>query len=160
MIWLHEVGAEMIGVGPFIAHPATPLAGADNGTVEATLRLVAVLRLTFPWAHIPATTAMGTLDPKGRERALQAGANVMMPNMTPVAHRASYEIYPDKICLTDDARACASCVAARIHALGRTLASDRGDVIRGAARRVVPAPEPGSSQALEPRARRHLAVVR
>lgn len=158
--WLHEVGAEMIGVGPFIAHPETPLARAENGTVDATLRLVAALRIAFPWAHIPATTAMGTLDTKGRERALQAGANVMMPNMTPVVHRARYQIYPDKICLTDDARVCASCVAARIHALGRTIANDRGDVIRGAARHLVPAPEAARSSAPEPELRRHLAVLR
>ena len=102
VIRLHEPGAEMIGVGPFIPHSNTPLHGATGGTVERTLRLVAVLRLAFPDAHIPATTAMGILHPLGRERALRAGANVMMPNVTPTAQRAKYEIYPDKICLSDD----------------------------------------------------------
>jgi biotin synthase len=134
VMWLHEVGAEMIGVGPFIPHPDTPLREASGGTVEQTLRLVAVLRLAFPWAHLPATTAMGTLDPRGREKALQAGANVMMPNITPVSHREAYQIYPDKICTTDDARTCASCVSGRLASIGRSIATDRGDVLRGAAR--------------------------
>ena len=72
VIWMHELGAEMIGVGPFIPHPDTPLKDTTGGTVEQTLRLVAVLRLVFPHAHLPATTAMGSLHPLGRERALQA----------------------------------------------------------------------------------------
>ncbi|MBI5532384.1 MAG: [FeFe] hydrogenase H-cluster radical SAM maturase HydE [Deltaproteobacteria bacterium] len=142
VIWLHEVGAEMIGVGPFIPHPDTPLRQARGGTVEQTLRLVSVLRLAFPWAHLPATTAMGTLDPNGREKALQAGANVMMPNITPVSHRASYQIYPDKICTTDDAKTCASCVSGRLASIGRTIATDPGHVLRGADRQRAPVCDP------------------
>lgn len=130
VIWLHELGAEMIGVGPFIPHPATPLHDAQGGTVERTLRLVAVLRLVFPSAHLPATTAMGSLDPLGRERALEAGANVMMPNVTPTDFRADYEIYPGKICLGDDAKHCRGCISMRIHAIGRTVATDHGHVKR------------------------------
>lgn len=130
IVWLHELGAEMIGVGPFIPHPDTPLGGEPGGTVEQTLRLVAALRLVFPRAHLPATTAMGTLDPQGRERALQVGANVMMPNVTPTTYRAQYEIYPGKICTGDDARHCRGCVAARIRAIGRTVGQGRGDVYR------------------------------
>lgn len=159
VVWLHEIGAEMIGVGPFIAHPATPLAQAKNGTVDATLRLVAVLRLVMPWAHIPATTAMGTLEPRGRERALQAGANVMMPNMTPAQYRARYEIYPDKICLTDDGRTCAACTAGRIRSLGRTIATDRGDAIRGSQRRAMKANEQLEPGPPKPKDRRRLVVL-
>ncbi|MFA4944160.1 MAG: [FeFe] hydrogenase H-cluster radical SAM maturase HydE [Lentisphaeria bacterium] len=130
VLWLHELGAEMIGVGPFIPHPQTPLAGAAGGTVEQTLRLVAVLRLAFPWAHIPATTAMGSLDPHGREKALQAGANVVMPNVTPTDRRPLYEIYPGKICLGDDAHHCRGCITRRIEALGRRVAAGPGHVLR------------------------------
>lgn len=130
VIWMHELGAEMIGVGPFIPHPDTPLKEAQGGTVEQTLRLVAVLRLVFPFAHLPATTAMGSLHPQGRERALEAGANVMMPNVTPTGVREQYQIYPGKICLSDDARHCRGCITGRIRALGRTVATDHGHVKR------------------------------
>jgi len=130
IIWMHELGAEMIGVGPFIAHPDTPLHDQAGGTVEQTLRLVAVLRLVFPHAHLPATTAMGSLHPQGRERALQAGANVMMPNVTPTDVREQYQIYPGKICLSDDARHCRGCITGRIRAIGRTVATDQGHVKR------------------------------
>jgi biotin synthase len=130
VIWMHALGAEMIGVGPFIPHPGTPLADATGGTVEQTLRLVAVLRLVFPHAHLPATTAMGTLHPLGRERALEAGANVVMPNVTPTDHRPKYEIYPGKICLSDDARHCRGCITGRIVGLGRTIGTDHGHVQR------------------------------
>ena len=135
VMWMHELGAEMIGVGPFIPHPDTPLKNAPGGTVEATLRLVAVLRLVFPHAHLPATTAMGSLHPRGRERALQAGANVMMPNVTPTEVRPRYQLYPGKICLNDDARHCKGCIAGRLHALGRTIATDHGHVKRVAERK-------------------------
>ena len=130
VMWMHDLGAEMIGVGPFIPHPETPLHAAQGGTVEGTLRLVAVLRLVFPHAHLPATTAMGSLHPQGRERALAAGANVMMPNVTPTEVRPRYQIYPGKICLSDDARHCKGCIAGRIRSLGRTIASDQGQVVR------------------------------
>jgi len=130
VIWMHELGAEMIGVGPFIPHPATPLKDATGGTVEQTLRLVAVLRLVFPTAHLPATTAMGSLHPTGRERALQAGANVVMPNVTPTDFKPKYELYPNKICLGDDAEHCRGCITGRIMGIGRTVATDHGHVAR------------------------------
>jgi biotin synthase len=130
VIWLRELGAEMIGVGPYIPHPQTPMAETVGGTLPRTLRLVAVLRLVFPEAHIPATTAMGSLDPQGREKALQAGANVVMPNVTPTDVRDKYQIYPGKICLADDARHCRGCIAGRIRAIGRTVASGPGHVAR------------------------------
>ena len=130
VIWLYQLGAEMIGVGPFIPHNETPLANTPGGSVASTLRLVAVLRLVFPDAHLPATTAMGSLDPFGREQALQAGANVLMPNITPVNYRPKYEIYPGKICQTDDATHCKNCLTGRIHAIGRTISTTHGHVKR------------------------------
>jgi biotin synthase len=130
VIWMHDLGAEMIGVGPFISHPETPLENESGGTVEDTLRLIAVLRIVFPYSHIPATTAMGTLDPFGREKALQAGANVMMPNITPEEFRPKYEIYPNKVCLLEDSGQSSNGIAKRLQAIGRTIARDHGHVIR------------------------------
>jgi len=130
IIWLNELGVEMIGIGPFLPHKETPLKDEKGGTLAQTLRLIAVLRLVFPNAHMPATTAMGTIDPLGREKALQSGANVMMPNITPTAVRPLYEIYPNKICLNEDADKCFGCVTARIIGLGRTVGTDYGDVKR------------------------------
>lgn len=139
VLWLYQLGAEMIGVGPFIPNPETPLADAAGGTVDSTLRLVAVLRLVFPHAHIPATTALGSLDSLGREKALQAGANVVMPNVTPTENRAKYQLYPGKICIGDDARTCLGCLARRLAKIGRTKAEGPGHVLRPPAA-VRPAP--------------------
>ncbi|NLL84619.1 MAG: [FeFe] hydrogenase H-cluster radical SAM maturase HydE [Lentisphaerae bacterium] len=130
VLWLYELGTEMVGIGPFIPHPETPLATADGGTFNEGLRLVAVLRLVFPHAHIPATTAMASLDPMGRERALQAGANVLMPAVTPTERRPQYALYPGKICLDDNARRYRGSLEARIRSIGRYIASGRGDVYR------------------------------
>ncbi|MEN6440693.1 MAG: [FeFe] hydrogenase H-cluster radical SAM maturase HydE [Syntrophobacter sp.] len=130
VIWMRDLGVEMLGIGPFIPHPATPLKDLPGGTLAQALRLVAVLRLVFPHAHIPATTAMGSLDPQGREKALKAGANVMMPNITPTLVRPLYELYPNKICLDEDADRCFSCVSSRIISLDRTIGTDSGHVVR------------------------------
>jgi biotin synthase len=130
VVWLHGLGVEMIGVGPFIPHPDTPLRDEHGGTLEQTLRLVAVLRLVFPYAHIPATTAMDALDSEGRKRALQAGANVVMPNVTPTEVRSKYALYPGKPCVQEDPGLCRACIVSTIQALGRTVASGPGHVIR------------------------------
>jgi len=129
---------EMIGVGPYIPHPATPLAhdfdgAAEHGeqvpnTVLTALKMVALARLLVPDANIPATTAVATLNKEtGREDALKAGANVVMPNLTPPKYRALYEIYPDKACVNETAEQCHSCLAARIHSVGRCIGSGFGD---------------------------------
>ncbi len=129
---------EMIGVGPYIPHPATPLAhdfdgAAEHGeqvpnTVLVALKMVALARLLVPDANIPATTAVATLNKEtGREDALKAGANVVMPNLTPPEYRALYEIYPDKACVNETAEQCHSCLAARIHSVGRCIGSGSGD---------------------------------
>lgn len=134
ILWLRELGTEMLGIGPFIPHPETPLATETGGTLEQALRLVAVLRLVFPYAHIPATTAMASLDPLGREKALQAGANVVMPAVTPTEIRPLYALYPGKICLDDNAHTCRGCIESRIRSIGRTVATGPGHVLRREAR--------------------------
>jgi len=88
--------ADMLGIGPFIAHPDTPLAGIENDDIELTLRVLAIARLLTRNTNIPATTALATLHPQGRLQALQAGANVVMPDFTPEIYRSRYDIYPGR----------------------------------------------------------------
>ncbi|PKN08157.1 MAG: [FeFe] hydrogenase H-cluster radical SAM maturase HydE [Deltaproteobacteria bacterium HGW-Deltaproteobacteria-7] len=88
--------ADMLGIGPFIAHPGTPLAGLENDDLEITLRVLAVARLLTRNTNIPATTALATLHPQGRLQALQAGANVVMPDFTPEIYKSRYDIYPGR----------------------------------------------------------------
>ena len=123
---VQELQAEMVGIGPFIPHPETPLANTTGGTLAQTVLMVALTRLVLPMALIPATTALGSIDPLGREKALQAGANIMMPNLTPQEHRAEYEIYPNKICLAEAADHCRGCIASRIESVGRQVAQGPG----------------------------------
>ncbi|OQA25661.1 MAG: Biotin synthase [Verrucomicrobia bacterium ADurb.Bin345] len=114
---------DMIGIGPYIPHPGTPLGDAPNvyrDDPEMFFRAIAVLRLFNPDAHIPATTAFDAVFPgSGRDLALQRGANVFMPNTTPVEFRRDYQLYPGKPCVDEDASQCATCVLHRIEALGR-----------------------------------------
>ena len=132
VIWLHRLGAEMIGIGPFIPHPGTPLGRERAGTIDQTLRLTAVLRLVFPEAHIPATTAAGIVDRSGREKMLEAGANVIMPNVTPAGYRVHYEIYPDKekAVLLGDAAHTAEFTDRILRTMSRMVAGGHGDVAR------------------------------
>ena len=121
LLFLQGLDLDMIGVGPFIPHPSTPLGGAPRGTLELSLRFVACLRLLCPQALIPATTALGALHPEGRLMALRAGADVLMPNATPVRYRSQYELYPGKISLGDDAAACRQSVEEMAAQLGRRI---------------------------------------
>ena len=127
---------DMIGVGPFLAHPSTPLgqrpappvADQAPATAAMTYKMVALARLVCPRANIPATTALATVNRlDGRELALRRGANVVMPNVTPTALRALYEIYPDKACVAESAEQCAGCLVRRIHRIGRVVGVGRGD---------------------------------
>ncbi len=118
---------DMIGIGPFIAHPHTPLAGAAGGSTQLVLKTVALTRIMTKNTNIPATTALGTIDSAGRRKALECGANVIMPNCTPMKYRKLYQIYPDKICLTDDAKKCRGCVAAMIKKAGRMISQSAGN---------------------------------
>ena len=87
----------MIGIGPFIPHKDTVFAKETGGSLDLTLNLVAMLRLMNPNAMIPATTAVGTIDPRGREKAILSGANVVMPNLSPVSVRKNYKLYDNKL---------------------------------------------------------------
>lgn len=122
-----DLDLDMVGIGPFIAHPDTPLAGIPNAWAddqEMFFMAVAVLRLTHPRAHIPATTAFDAVfsHPSGRDLVLARGGNVFMPNSTPGRYRGDYLLYPDKPCVDEDGGMCAFCVAGRIEMLGRRIA--------------------------------------
>ena len=128
---------DMIGVGPFIAHPDTPLGRQElpcapegeqaPNTELMTYKVLALTRLACPEANIPSTTALATLNlAKGRELGLQRGANIVMPNLTPVRYRALYEIYPAKACIQESAGDCHACMKGRIRSIGRTPGSGPG----------------------------------
>lgn len=121
---------DMIGIGPFIPHPETPLKGLEGGSAELALKVVALTRILTKNSHLPATTALASIDPVGRERALQAGANVIMPNVTPVKYKKDYEIYPGKICITDEAKDCRFCLEERIESVGRFVAEGPGHSLK------------------------------
>jgi biotin synthase len=96
LLFMKQLDADMLGIGPFIAHPDTPLAGIENDDIELTLRVLAIARLLTRNTNIPATTALATLHPQGRLMALQAGANVVMPDFTPEIYKMRYDIYPGR----------------------------------------------------------------
>lgn len=125
-----ELDLDMIGVGPFLPHPDTPLAENEATGLEMVLKVVAITRIVTKNAHIPATTAVGTIDPEGRQRALRAGANIIMPNLTSTKYREFYEIYPDKICIDEDATKCRACVERMITAQGRTIGDGYGHSLK------------------------------
>lgn len=128
--FLQELQPDMIGIGPFIPHHETPFADKQPGTLELTLRMLSILRLLFPYVLLPATTALGTISPIGRELGLKAGANVMMPNLTPTDARKNYDLYDNKICMDEEAAKCRLCQEGRVRSVGYQIVSDRGDVRR------------------------------
>lgn len=132
---------DMIGVGPFIPHPETPLGQAKGlpeisqvpNTEDMTYKVVALSRIVCPFANIPSTTALASLNTAdGRELGLQRGGNVVMPNLTPVKYRALYEIYPNKACIHETAEQCALCLGGRIYGIGRKLGKGPGARVRPA----------------------------
>ena len=126
--FLQDLKPDMIGIGPFLKHDDTPFRDFQNGTAELTLRLVSILRLMFPYALIPATTALGTVVPDGRELGLKAGANVVMPNLSPVRYRKLYELYENKICTGEEAAQCRGCLERREQSAGYRIVTDIGNV--------------------------------
>ena len=130
LLFLKKLDPEMIGIGPFIPHKETPFADEQAGTLELTLYLLSILRLMLPTVLLPATTALGTIDPRGRELGILAGANVVMPNLSPVSVRKKYDLYDNKICTGEEAAECMNCLKKRIESIGYEIVTDRGDNIR------------------------------
>ncbi len=127
LVYIKELNPQMIGIGPFIPHQHTPYKDARPGTLEETLLLISILRLMLPKALIPATTALGTIDPNGRESGILAGANVVMPNLSPVSVRKDYSLYDNKICTGDEAAECRVCLSKRVEGIGYEILTHRGD---------------------------------
>ena len=126
ILFFKQIDADMIGIGPLIVHPDTPLKGAKNGKFELALKVMALTRLLLPDINIPATTAMETLAPDGQVRALQAGANVIMPNVTLTEYRQYYELYPGKSSTNYSTDKTLADVRAKITSVGRCIADDKG----------------------------------
>lgn len=125
--FIEEFKPDMCGIGPFITHNATPFADKPSGSFEMTLYLLSILRLIKPNLLLPATTALGTIHPQGRELGILAGANVVMPNLSPVAVRKKYELYDNKICTGEESAQCKQCLNRRIESIGYHIVTDRGD---------------------------------
>lgn len=127
LVFLKELNPHMVGIGPFIPHHDTKFAKEEAGNVELTLFLLSVIRIMLPKVLLPATTALGTLDPRGREKGFQTGANVVMPNLSPVKNRKQYELYDNKICTGEEAAECRGCLSGRARSVGYEIVTDRGD---------------------------------
>ena len=126
ILFFQRIDADMIGIGPFIPNPDTPLKDAEGGSFTLARKVMAMTRLLLPDSNIPATTAMETLNPQGRMLALQSGANVVMPNVTEGDYRRLYALYPGKICVSDTPSHCRSCITGKIQAIGRKVSDTHG----------------------------------
>ena len=116
--FLEKLQPDMIGIGPYVTHSDTPFAAYPSGSVDKTLRLISILRIMFPYVLLPATTALGTMDPIGREKGLKAGANVIMPNLSPTDVREKYALYDNKICTGEESAQCRDCLELRVKNVG------------------------------------------
>ncbi len=125
--FIKELKPHMIGIGPFISHKDTIFSEFKNGSAELTLFLLSILRIMMPRVLLPATTALATLDPMGREKGILAGANVLMPNLSPVSVRKKYSLYDNKICTSDEAAECNMCLRNRVKSIGCEIVEQRGD---------------------------------
>lgn len=127
--FIEEFKPEMCGIGPFIPHKDTPFKNFSAGTLELTCYLLSVIRLIHPPVLLPATTALGTINPMGRELGILAGANVVMPNLSPLSVRKKYELYDNKICTGEESAQCKNCLANRMKKIGYEIVTSRGDFI-------------------------------
>jgi len=127
LLFLKKLEPHMVGIGPFIPHKDTVFKDQKQGTTEKTVLLIAIIRLLLPKALIPATTALGTIDHFGREQGLKAGANVVMPNLSPINVRDKYTLYDNKICTGDEAAECRQSIKQRIRQAGFEIDPSRGD---------------------------------
>ena len=126
--FIEEFRPDMCGIGPFIPHKDTPFGNAPSGTVELTCYLLSIIRLIHPPVLLPSTTALGTIDPLGREQGIKSGANVVMPNLSPVSTREKYELYDNKICTGEESAQCRDCLGSRMSSIGYEITTDRGDI--------------------------------
>ena len=127
LLFIKELSPQMVGIGPFISQHDTPFADKPSGTMEQTLFMLGLIRLTLPNVLLPSTTALGTIHPLGREKGILAGANVVMPNLSPTAVRKKYLLYDNKICTGDEAAECKNCLQMRMRSIGYDVVVDRGD---------------------------------
>ena len=130
MLFLQKFQPHMVGIGPFIPHHQTPFADMEGGSVNLTLTLLGLIRIMFPNILLPATTALGTLHPRGRERGMAAGANVVMPNLSPMDVREKYLLYDNKICTGDEAAESLQHLKQSMHNIGYKVVTSRGDFIK------------------------------
>lgn len=131
LAFIKELSPHMVGIGPFIPHKDTPFGEFPAGSVDLTLFLIGILRLMLPNALLPSTTALGTLDPKGREKGILSGSNVLMPNLSPIGVRKKYELYDNKICTGEEAAECNVCLRNRVSSIGYEIVEKRGDFVEG-----------------------------
>lgn len=127
LLFIESFRPEMIGIGPFLPHHATPFAHEPAGSQELTLKLLSIFRLMHPTALIPATTALATLTPDGRERGILAGANVVMPNLSPSGERSKYALYDHKAAFGSEAAEGLQLLARQLERIGYRISTDRGD---------------------------------
>lgn len=129
LMFIHELGPHMVGIGPFIPHQETPFAKEKQGTLEQTLFLLSLIRIMEKNVLLPATTALATIDPRGREKGILAGANVVMPNLSPKSVREKYDLYDGKVCTGEEAAECRYCLEKRVESVGYQVVVNRGDYI-------------------------------
>ncbi|MBP3445895.1 MAG: [FeFe] hydrogenase H-cluster radical SAM maturase HydE [Clostridia bacterium] len=129
--FIEEFKPDMCGIGPFIPHKDTPFADKAGGSAELTCYLLSIIRLIHPPVLLPSTTALGTIDENGREKGIMAGANVVMPNLSPKSVRKKYELYNNKLSDGDESAQCKEILNERIKKIGYEIVTDRGDVKNG-----------------------------
>ena len=127
LLFISELKPQMVGIGPFIHHSETPFRDFSDGTLEQTLLLLSIIRIMLPAVLLPATTALATIHPKGRELGILAGANVVMPNLSPLGVRKNYQLYDNKVCTGDESAQCKLCLEKRMEAIGFHIVTGRGD---------------------------------
>ena len=127
MLFIKDFEPHMVGVGPFLPHKDTPFKDMAAGSFEKTLFVLSLIRIMLPRVLLPSTTALGTINPFGREEGIKAGANVVMPNLSPTAVRKKYMLYDNKICTGDESAQCVRCLSERLKSIGYEIEVSRGD---------------------------------
>lgn len=127
LLFIKQLNPQMVGIGPFIQHNETEFKDFPDGTLEQTLLMLSIIRIMLPKVLLPATTALATIHPKGRELGIKAGANVVMPNLSPVSVRKDYQLYDNKVCTGEESAQCKNCLQRRVESIGCKIAVARGD---------------------------------